>query len=198
MAAIEHAGGLVFYDFDAPGASPRNTLSGWKKWIGEWFGNDYVGHVDSVQLSACGKQADWQRAVDRLGDLDQARFINLTGTSVTDDVLAQLDGMNCLEELLLQYAQISDSGLAHVRNLRSLRTLWISGPGTGDERLRHLSGLTNLKRLMLPWRTGITDAGLAHLKGLTNLSLLNLTGTSVSDAGVKELQQALPSLTIVR
>jgi hypothetical protein len=39
---------------------------------------------------------------------------------------------------------------------------------------------------------------LAHLKGLTKLSLLNLSGTPVTDAGVSELQQVLPSLKIVR
>lgn len=37
---------------------------------------------------------------------------------------------------------------------------------------------------------------LVHLKGMTNLSKLNLFGFEVTDAGVKELQQALPNLTI--
>ncbi len=46
--------------------------------------------------------------------------------------------------------------------------------------------------------TQITDAGLVHLKALINLSSLDLLGTRVSDAGVKEQQQALPSLKIAR
>jgi hypothetical protein len=44
--------------------------------------------------------------------------------------------------------------------------------------------------------TQVTDAGLVHLKRLTNLSELNLTSTHVTDAGAKELQQALPKLKI--
>jgi hypothetical protein len=44
----------------------------------------------------------------------------------------------------------------------------------------------------------VTDAGLVHLKGRKKLSYLDLKLTQVTNAGVKELQQALPSLKIVR
>jgi hypothetical protein len=44
----------------------------------------------------------------------------------------------------------------------------------------------------------VTDAGLEHLIGLTNLQYLNLTMTDVTDAGVTDLQQALPKLKIHR
>ena len=39
-------------------------------------------------------------------------------------------------------------------------------------------------------------AGLAHLKGLAKLRRLYLSGTQVSDAGVKNLQRALPTCWI--
>jgi hypothetical protein len=39
---------------------------------------------------------------------------------------------------------------------------------------------------------------LAHLKGLTQLSYLDLRGTQVTDAGMKELERALPGLNIDR
>ena len=44
--------------------------------------------------------------------------------------------------------------------------------------------------------TQVTDACLEHLKGLTNLETLNLIGTQVTDAGVKNLQQELPNCEI--
>ncbi len=40
---------------------------------------------------------------------------------------------------------------------------------------------------------GVSDANLAHFKGLTNLQSLNLANTQVSDAGIQELQKALPN-----
>ena len=42
----------------------------------------------------------------------------------------------------------------------------------------------------------ITDASLAHLTGLTAPESLNLAGTQVTDAGVAELQKALPNCAI--
>jgi hypothetical protein len=57
--------------------------------------------------------------------------------------------------------------------------------------------MTALKTLDLNF-TRVTDAGLAHLKGLTNLGEVGLEGTQVTDAGVRDLQQALPSLKIHR
>jgi hypothetical protein len=47
-------------------------------------------------------------------------------------------------------------------------------------------------------RDAATDAGLAHLKGLTRLTNLNLAGTGVTDAGVQDLQEALPKVRIIR
>ena len=42
----------------------------------------------------------------------------------------------------------------------------------------------------------VTDAGLVHLKGMTNLRVLDLAYTKVTDAGVKDLQAALPKCRI--
>ena len=46
--------------------------------------------------------------------------------------------------------------------------------------------------------SGISDLGLEHLKNFTNLRELNLTGTKVTEAGVRALQQALPKVSIKR
>ncbi len=46
--------------------------------------------------------------------------------------------------------------------------------------------------------TKVTDAGLVHLTGLTNLQTLNFSFTKITDAGVAELQKALPNCKISR
>ena len=73
-----------------------------RTWLVDLIGVDYFGHVVSFQILSRGNEADWQQAVDRLGNLGQIRRIILCGTSVNDDVLAQLNGMNCLELLMLR------------------------------------------------------------------------------------------------
>jgi internalin A len=197
VAAINRAGGSVHYRSDPNAGPSRNKLSGWKQRVGGYVGIDYIDRVDFVQLELHSNESGWQQAVDCLGDLDQVRRMSLMGPYVRDDVLAPLDGMHCLEELLLQHTNVSDAGLIHVRHLTNLRTLMVSGPDVGDEGLTHFRGLTSLKRLMLSG-TRVTDAGLVHLNGLNGLSFLNLSRTQVTDGGVNELQRALPSLNISR
>jgi hypothetical protein len=44
--------------------------------------------------------------------------------------------------------------------------------------------------------TRVTDAGLKELAGLKGLQTLHLGGTRVTDAGLRELQEALPGCSI--
>ena len=189
VEAIDSVGGnsLASYSSDPNAGSSANQLSGWKKWIAGYIGLDYVDHVAVVTLKSNGNQSDWQQAINRLGDLHQIRAINLMGRHVNDDVLAELEGMNDVELLLLQFTGISDAGLAHVRNLTNLKTVYISGAGISDACLAHLKGLTRLSDLSLHG-TRVSDNGLVHLRGLTNLSELSLSGTKVSDAGLAHLK----------
>ena len=66
-----------------------------------------------------------------------------------------------------------------------------------DAGLVHLEGLTDLTFLYLSG-TRVTDAGLVHLKGLSKLSGVTLPRLRVTGAGAKDLEQALPKLTIYK
>ena len=67
-----------------------------------------------------------------------------------------------------------------------------------DAGLVHLKSLTEMQQLWLDTNYQVTDAGLVHLKGMTNLTYLRLNKTQVTDAGVAELQQALPNCAIIK
>jgi hypothetical protein len=95
--------------------------------------------------------------------------------------------------------QGAEEVLAHIGHLRRLEALWLAPPTMTDAGLAHLDGLNNLKLMNINLsETQITDTGLAHLKGLACIENLTLTGTSVTDASVSELQESLPWTTIVR
>jgi hypothetical protein len=73
---------------------------------------------------------------------------------------------------------MTDAGLKGLNKVRSLKTVDLRG-------------------------TQITDAGINELKGLENLKELNLCWLpggpkEITAAGVKELQAALPDVTILR
>jgi len=108
-----------------------------------------------------------------LRDLPGLVHLNLRGTEVTDDMLAQVAGCKTLLRLHLEKTKVTDKGLAH------------------------LKGLTDLEYLNL-YGTEVGDAGLANLEGLKKLKTLYLWQTKVTDAGVDKLKKALPQLQIIR
>jgi hypothetical protein len=135
------------------------------------IGVDYFGHVTVVELPV--------------------------SASATDATLADVGRLTRLQILEVYSPSVSDAGLARVNGLTKLRHLRLNGTRVTDAGLVHLKGLSNLSVLGLS-RTQVTDAVLVHLKGLTNLKRLALNNTGVTDVGVKEVERALPSLTILR
>ena len=91
------------------------------------------------------------------------------------------------------------AGLEHLKGLTSPVVLDLKYfdviTGTIGTDLAQLKGLENINGLHLGNK--ITDAGLKHLKGLTNLTELVLSTNKVTDAGVADLQKALPNCEIL-
>jgi hypothetical protein len=87
----------------------------------------------------------------------------------------------------------TDAELVNVKQLTQLKWLIVGFRTTvTDAGLVNLRGLTELRALELPG-PGVTDAGLENLKGLTRLKSLRLTGTKITDAGIVNLK-GLPEL----
>ncbi len=92
---------------------------------------------------------------------------------------------------------VSDGGLIYLKKLTKLTALSLYGAQITDADMVKLKPLTRLSFLCLH-HTHVTDEGLAHLKGLSNLSQLDIVGHSVTLAAARELNRALPSLSICR
>jgi len=71
----------------------------------------------------------------------------------------------------------------------------VSGSKLNDDYAIHLQRMTNLQRLSLDGQ-GIGDYTLVRLQGLSRLKTVFLRSTRVTEAGIAELQRALPDCEI--
>jgi Leucine Rich repeat len=126
----------------------------------------------------------------------------------TDADLKDLPNLPFYFALTLSGAKVTDAGLKELRNLRNLTVLIVADTQVSSEGMKELKHLKNLRYLNLEC-TKVTDVGLKELKELRNLKELILrnpnvrplrgfTETPVTDAGVAELQRALPKCDIYR
>lgn len=103
------------------------------------------------------------------------------------------------EKLTGRRIQASGDGMSVVVGRHGLTQLNLTDADLDDDKLLALQ--CDLERLpALRWlslaRTAVGDDGLAALRNLHSLRSLSLNGTRVTDAGVKELQRALPKCEI--
>jgi uncharacterized protein YjbI with pentapeptide repeats len=155
--------------------------------------------------------------LEHLDALDKLDYVNLVGTQVTQAGVQALQDTHPkvrIETLPENRAVIPYLWLPTVAASPSSRMrLWevdfsnsknLQGkrhPTAGDadvkSAVKYLSDVAQLRCLNLSG-TDVTDAGLRHLMGLTQLNELDLRGTRVTDRGVAALQEALPEVKISR
>ncbi len=124
-----------------------------------------------------------------LQTLTQLLSLSLQRTAVSD--LLPLQALTRLQTLDLDQTTVSD--LRPLQALTRLQTLFLSQTAVSD--LRPLQALTHLQALYLD-QTAVSD--LRPLQALTQLEWLSLRQTAVSDDQVRELEKALPNLSIDR
>jgi hypothetical protein len=214
LTAIRRAGCNYTYDWQYVGGEFRPfTRPGWPEWLVTRLGEDYFGHVKSVHLWIFRAPdevppTDYEKriivdALAQVGNLSQLEELKIIGTEAGDTGLADLKRLTRLKRLTLGDAGLTDP--VFLETMTELEDLNLNDSPVGDAGLTHLEGLGRLRSLALVG-TDITDAGLACLKGLAGLQELYLgdlqveyRGTmKITDAGVRDLQEALPSLKISR
>jgi Leucine-rich repeat (LRR) protein len=151
----------------------------------------HIGKITSLtQLNLTGSEIG--SGLVHLKGLKSLRYLNLRGNRSydIDDDLVHLVELTELEELDLQNTLVGDAGLARLAGMKKIKRLYLrSNPASNkitDSGLVHLKELKSLEELVLPF-TGITDAGLAQLVGLDSLKKLEAFGDGITDKGLSEL-----------
>ena len=121
-----------------------------------------------------------------LEQLDQLKQLRC-GLDVTEAGLAHLKDLRQLRKLDLMGRRVAGVEFEHVAVLTQLEDLNLGGTDAGDAELERLQAMTRLRALGLAG-TRITDAGLRYLEGLTRLETLSLSKTHIGNAGVEHLR----------
>jgi hypothetical protein len=199
VEAVKAYGGWVHYDWEfVNGKLSKGTTPWAPAWLRRTIGDDFfqdVAHVSLVYDDSTGKRYDNLNTrpcddllalLEPLGGIKQ---LLLQGTQVTDEGMRHISGMSGLDELYIWDAtEVSDAGVAHLKDLGRLRKIHISRSKIGDASLGTLGGLPRLEDMALQGNH-FTDAGLALLKRSTNLKRLwiGLGETKITDAGMAHL-----------
>jgi internalin A len=181
--SVKKSHGHIGYEWEYKDDQPYMRGKPWAPaWLVKRLGVDAIGSVISVGIYDSGTDAD----LARIGNLKRLQHLNVLGAKMTDDGLANLEGITGLRSLYLCYMPISDAGLDHL-TLKRLRWLSLQDTQITDASLARMGGLASLEYLSLNG-TRITDAGLVHLKGLEGLTELSLENSAVTDAGLAHLR----------
>ena len=107
-----------------------------------------------------------------------------------------IENWRSLTELDLPAIGLTDTALTHFEAVPNLRYLNLGGNPIEGNGLVSLKGLTGLQLLMLDG-THVDDHAIADLAAMTSLTFLDIQRTSISELGLRKLQESLPKCTIV-
>jgi Leucine-rich repeat (LRR) protein len=151
-----------------------------------------LGGVQSLHnlqtLDLSETRVTW-KGLEYLKGLGNLQTLALPETAVAYRGLEQLQGLTKLQTITLPKAAVTDAVLGSLTRARKLHALHLATAADGGRP----SESTDVARLDLS-HTKVTDDGLRYLKALPNLNILALSGTEVTDLGLKERVAQLGNL----
>jgi hypothetical protein len=123
--------------------------------------------------------------------------VHFANKPVTDaqmkEIVRQLKRSKEFRYLNLSGTEVTDNGLRELREVKHLQTLLLARTDTTDGVLKDLKQVESLDLSNTP----VTDEGVKELKNHHRLKWLNLERTNVTARGLGEIKEALPGCTVV-
>jgi hypothetical protein len=197
--AVRKAGGWVEFDYDykddvyTPGGKPRMP-----EWLVNAIGVEYFREIQRVNLVYDDKNGlrqdnanvqSCEEVLALLSRLPGLKHLFMKEGQATDEGMRLIGQMMSLETLFVWDATaLTDTGIAHLKNLKRLKQVHFSEGKLTDRSLILLSELPWIKILTLQGNH-FTDDGITRMGGADKIESmwLGLGGTRFSDAGVKTL-----------
>lgn len=165
----------------------------WVDGLGGRIERDAAGEIVGVHLR--GTWVSDTELLD-LARLPKLERLDLSHTRITDEGLLHLKPARQIKDLNLYYAeQVTDQGMAAIRDWKNLKRLNLRGTRVSDGSLAIIGGLTQLEALDIAY-TEFTDNGLDALVPLTQLKQLAI-GRSKVGKNALEVLRLLPTLEML-
>jgi hypothetical protein len=115
-------------------------------------------------------------------------LVRFNQTPTTDEDVRLIQPMTQVREVVLNYCpEVTDAGLAHLKDLVHIQNLALHGTKVTDAGLENLAAMTKMKHLDLVF-TRVRGPGLCYLVRMTDLKYLSLQGAPVEDEGLVHLK----------
>lgn len=135
-----------------------------------------------------------------LAQTTQVRELGLLDTQVTDAQLAAIGEFSSLKEIFIVESTGTDEGLSKLGQLRSLEYLTIHKmPQITDEGVAHLKNLTKLKTMLLPMSqvTGRSLEIVTQMPDLESLEMTCLPSEQDATLATSEIWPQVPTLSSI-
>lgn len=216
VARVSKAGGDARFDYNAavPGFPADEPKGSWL--LRQAFGQNLFSYVCSADLSKVKNPNAFETS---LGQMSKLQTLTLPSGPLSDELVESVASLPDLWELSLNGSSITPAQMRRLAKSKSIGALRLGGEAAADEVLeqlhhfRHLPnvailggvttdrGLQALRQvdsiyfLEIHAMPSVTNAGFHDLIALPNLRTLEITGTQITEACVKDLTK-MPQLVL--
>ncbi|MDI7230564.1 hypothetical protein QMM87_18250 [Leptospira santarosai] len=124
--------------------------------------------------------------------LEPEKFDNLGMKEMMDEGMQYLVVFPNLDTLNLSDSKITDEGLKLIPALPKLESLSLIRTKITNKGIEYISKSKTIARLHLDEITTIDDGCIPHLLKMKQLTTLELSGTDITEQGLKKLRKGLP------
>lgn len=192
---IESAGGYFTYlsgDKDYPYIERREARDR-LGWLRNLIGFDFFETVGEVDFWERDDSPRVHHAIAALGDLPHLRALHIRSAKITDDEMAIIQRLP-LHQLTFESCTLTPAGWKSVCRMTNLRILGLYGQEINDAVLENIGAETKIIRLELSG-VSVTDAGLTRVNQMPELREVRLIGNiQLTSAGVARFEKANPGI----
>ena len=122
--------------------------------------------------------------------------LSISGKASGPEATRALFGFKSLRTLSWGGSEMNDATFGELAALTDLEELICPGTNLTDAAMDTVLALKKLTRLEVSDSPELTDAGLLKLKPLKKLKAVHFSRSKATDAGVAELEKAIPGLKV--